>query len=82
MIESLSTRADGRRPDALRPFEVSWDPMGFALSSLIVRTGRTAVLCSVRLEETVPRWRQGSGLGWLLLPSGWGQERKAADGTV
>ena len=73
MIESLSTRADGRRPDALRPFEVSWDPMGFALSSLIVRTGRTAVLCSVCLEEKVPRWRKGEGLGWLsaeyrLLP--------------
>ena len=73
MVESSATRADGRRPDVLRPFEVSWDPMGFALSSLIVRTGRTAVLCSVCLEETVPRWRQGSGLGWLsaeyrLLP--------------
>ena len=73
MVESSATRADGRRPDALRPFEVNWDPMEFALSSLIVRTGRTAVLCSVCLEETVPRWRQGSGLGWLsaeyrLLP--------------
>jgi ribonuclease PH len=47
--------------------------MGFALSSLIVRTGRTAVLCSVCLEETVPRWRKGNGLGWIsaeyrLLP--------------
>jgi ribonuclease PH len=47
--------------------------MGFALSSLIVRTGRTAVLCSVCLEESVPRWRKGNGLGWIsaeyrLLP--------------
>ena len=47
--------------------------MGFALSSLIVRTGRTAVLCSVSLEEGVPRWRKGEGKGWLsaeyrLLP--------------
>tara|TARA_X000000950_G_scaffold112535_1_gene141666 strand:- start:2400 stop:3056 length:657 start_codon:yes stop_codon:yes gene_type:complete len=47
--------------------------MGFALSSLVVRTGRTAVLCSVCLEETVPRWRKGNGLGWIsaeyrLLP--------------
>jgi ribonuclease PH len=73
MVDPSETRADGRRPDALRPFEVSWDPMGFALSSLIVRTGRTAVLCSVCLEETVPRWRKGNGLGWIsaeyrLLP--------------
>ena len=47
--------------------------MGFALSSLIVRTGKTAVLCSVSLEEGVPRWRKGEGKGWLsaeyrLLP--------------
>ena len=73
MVDPSETRADGRRPDSLRPFEVSWDPMGFALSSLIVRTGRTAVLCSVCLEESVPRWRKGNGLGWIsaeyrLLP--------------
>jgi len=47
--------------------------MGFALASVIVRTGRTAVLCSVCREEGVPRWRQGDGKGWLsaeyrLLP--------------
>ena len=47
--------------------------MGFALSSLIVHTGRTAVLCSVCVEDSVPRWRKGQGLGWLsaeyrLLP--------------
>ena len=48
--------------------------MGFALSSLTVETGRTRVLCSVCLEEEVPRWRRGSGQGWLsaeyrLLPA-------------
>ena len=66
-------RRDGRSPDALRPFSVSWNPMGFALSSLIVHTGRTSVLCSVCLDEGVPRWRKGQGLGWIsaeyrLLP--------------
>jgi ribonuclease PH len=48
--------------------------MGFALSSVTVHTGRTAVICSVCLEDTVPKWRQGSGKGWLsadyrLLPA-------------
>jgi ribonuclease PH len=48
--------------------------MGFALSSLTIETGRTRVLCSVCLEEEVPRWRRGSGQGWLsaeyrLLPA-------------
>ena len=47
-------RNDGRDAASVRQFRVDWDPMGFALSSLIVRTGRTAVLCSVSLEEGVP----------------------------
>ena len=48
--------------------------MGFALASVTVAAGRTRVLCSVCLEEEVPRWRRGSGRGWLsaeyrLLPA-------------
>jgi ribonuclease PH len=67
-------RRDGRSADQLRPIRFSWDPMGFALSSVTVHTGRTAVLCSVCFEEGVPKWRQGSGRGWLsadyrLLPA-------------
>lgn len=66
-------RRDGRLDDALRPFEIQWDPMGFALSSVIVRTGQTAVLCSISIEDNVPRWLKGQGKGWLsaeyrLLP--------------
>ena len=66
-------RNDGRSAADLRPFAINWDPMGFAISSLIVRTGRTAVLCSVCHQEGVPRWRKGQGKGWLsaeyrLLP--------------
>ena len=67
-------RAENRPAGELRPVSFSWDPMGFALSSLIVASGRTRVLCSVCVEEGVPRWRQGSGEGWLsaeyrLLPA-------------
>lgn len=70
---SETSRNDGRLPADLRTFSVEWDPMGFALSSVIVRTGRTAVLCSICHEEGVPRWRRDQGLGWLsaeyrLLP--------------
>ncbi len=73
MHPSTKTRLNGRLPEALRPFQVQWDPMGFSLSSLIVQTGFTSVLCSVCVEEGVPTWRKGSGKGWLsaeyrLLP--------------
>ena len=68
------SRADGRLSMQLRPVQFHWDPAGFALSSLTVQAGRTRVLCSVCLEEQVPRWRRGSGSGWLsaeyrLLPA-------------
>lgn len=70
----LAPRRDGRSHEQLRPTRFDWDPMGFALSSVTVHTGRTAVICSVCVEESVPKWRQGSGRGWLnadyrLLPA-------------
>ena len=73
MSDHPASRRDGRNINDLRPFSVSWNPMGFALSSLIVQTGQTSVLCSVCLEDKVPRWRMGEGLGWVsaeyrLLP--------------
>ncbi|MBM5806765.1 MAG: ribonuclease PH [Cyanobacteria bacterium M_surface_10_m2_179] len=73
-MSDAAARRDGRGAGALRPTRFSWDPMGFALSSVTVHTGRTAVICSVCLEESVPKWRQGSGKGWLsadyrLLPA-------------
>jgi len=72
-LEANAARNDGRDAAMLRPFSIEWDPMGFAISSLIVRTGRATVLCSVCHEEGVPRWRKGQGKGWLsaeyrLLP--------------
>jgi len=67
-------RRDGRPENALRPVRFQWDPMGFALASVLIEAGRTRVICSVCLEEEVPRWRRGSGCGWLsaeyrLLPA-------------
>ncbi len=70
---SATPRNDGRQPGDLRPFSINWDPMGFALSSVIIHSGRTAVLCSICHQEGVPRWRKDQGQGWLsaeyrLLP--------------
>jgi ribonuclease PH len=32
---------------------------------VLVEFGRTRVLCTASVTEGVPRWRKGSGLGWL-----------------
>ena len=73
MSNPVQERANGRLFNQIRPFEVSWDPMDFALSSLIVKTGKTSVLCSLSIDDSVPSWLVGQGKGWLtaeyrLLP--------------
>ena len=73
MTSPCKARADGRLFNEIRPFGITWDPMDFALSSVIIRTGRTEVICSVCLDESVPAWMKGQGKGWLsaeyrLLP--------------
>jgi len=32
---------------------------------VLVEFGQTRVMCTASVEEGVPRWRKGSGLGWL-----------------
>src|ERR1700742_4531827 len=58
-------RPDGRAADQLRPVTLtrSWSihPEG----SVLVELGDTRVLCTASVTEGVPRWRKGSGLGWV-----------------
>src|SRR5690606_25852636 len=36
-----------------------------AEGSVLVEFGRTRVLCAASFQTDVPRWRKGSGLGWV-----------------
>jgi ribonuclease PH len=59
------TRPDGRLPDQLRPvtFQRGW--LDHAEGSVLVTFGSTRVLCAASVTEGVPRWRKGSGEGWI-----------------
>src|SRR5919205_3629983 len=59
------TREDGRNPDQLRPVTLTRRWLDHAEGSCLVEFGRTRVLVAVSATEGVPRWRKGSGLGWL-----------------
>jgi len=59
------TRPDGRAADALRPVALSRGWLDHAEGSVLVEYGRTRVLCAASVTEGVPRWRRGSGLGWV-----------------
>ncbi|MFC7405124.1 ribonuclease PH [Georgenia alba] len=60
-----TVRADGRRPDELREVRLSRGWLDAAEGSVLVEFGRTRVLCAASFTEGVPRWRQGSGEGWV-----------------
>ncbi len=83
------TRSDGRAPDQLRrvTFERGW--LAHAEGSCLVSFGATRVLCAASFTEGVPRWRRGSGSGWVtaeyaMLPRATGtrSDRESVRGRI
>jgi ribonuclease PH len=81
------TRADGRRPNDLRPLELIPDFLEQPHGSVLYAQGKTKVLCTASIQESVPRWLYGKSRGWLtaeysLLPASTGDrtEREASRG--
>jgi ribonuclease PH len=74
-------RADGRKPDQLRPLEIVRDFLEQPHGSVLISCGKTRVLCTATLEEGVPRWLSGKGRGWLtaeysMLPASTGERTR------
>jgi ribonuclease PH len=61
----VTIRTDGRTFDQLRPVTISRGWQEHAEGSALVAFGDTRVLCAASVTEGVPRWRKGSGLGWV-----------------
>lgn len=61
------SRPDHRKANQLRPLSYTWDVAPNALSSLLLKCGATQVICSVSVEESVPKWMQQQKVegGWL-----------------
>ncbi len=59
------TRPDGRAADELRPITITRGWQAYAEGSALVEFGATRVLCAASVTPDVPRWRKGSGLGWV-----------------
>ena len=70
----MSKREDGRLDDELRPVVITRGFTSHPAGSVVIEFGQTKILCTASVTEGVPRWRKGSGLGWLtaeyaMLPS-------------
>ncbi|HEX5120617.1 MAG TPA: ribonuclease PH [Pseudonocardiaceae bacterium] len=67
-------RSDGRRDDQLRDVRLTRGFQKWPAGSVLAEFGNTRVLAAASVSDGVPRWRTGSGLGWLtaeyaMLPS-------------
>ncbi|SOD72653.1 RNAse PH [Jatrophihabitans sp. GAS493] len=62
---SSTQRPDGRAVDQLRPITITRNWQAYAEGSALIEFGETKVLCAASVVQGVPRWRKGSGLGWV-----------------
>ena len=81
-------RSDGRRPDQLRPVSFELDIAPAASGSVLVRMGKTQVICGVSIDDDIPRWKkdQGQTSGWItaeysMLPYSTGDRAKREVGS-
>ena len=67
-------RHDGRGAADVRPSTCILNPFGYADGSVLLKVGKTQVYCAVTMQQGVPPFLRGQGVGWLtaeysLLPT-------------
>jgi ribonuclease PH len=80
-------RPSGRASDALRSVRLDPNASKYAEGSCLARFGDTHVLCTASVDDRVPPFLRGTGLGWItaeygMLPRSTAQrtDREAAKG--
>ena len=80
-------RPSGRKLDELRNVSIETNITMHAEGSCLIKMGNTHVICTATLEDRVPPFIKGSGLGWVtaeygMLPRSTGSRmrREAASG--
>jgi ribonuclease PH len=63
-------RHAGRAPDATRSVSIEPGFSHHAEGSCLIRMGRTEVLCTASVEQKVPPFLRGQGLGWVTAEYG------------
>ena len=63
-------RPSGRQLDELRPVTIETGFTKHAEGSTLIKMGDTHVLCTATIEDRVPPFIKGSGLGWVTAEYG------------
>ena len=87
----MSTRPDGRADDELRPVSIETGYTDVPDGSVLIKMGKTTVMCTASVEERVPRWMDSpdNTSGWMtasysMLPGSTSPRfrREAARGKI
>ena len=78
-----ASRSYDRAPADIRPLEIEPGFVRTASGSALISQGETRVICTASVSDSVPRWLEGKGRGWVtaeyaMLPASTG-ERKQRD---
>jgi ribonuclease PH len=70
-----------RPANTIRPTTITTGFVPSATGSCLIAQGETRVICTASVEESVPRWMEGRGTGWVtaeygMLPASTGQRRQ------
>lgn len=63
-------RPSGRELDTMRPVSIETGFTKHAEGSCLIKVGETHVLCNATIEDRVPPFIRGSGLGWVTAEYG------------
>lgn len=65
-------RSDGRKADELRPTKITRNFLKNPEGSVLIEMGETKVICTVSIDEEVPRWMKKAGVpgGWVTAEYG------------
>ncbi|MFH1617348.1 MAG: ribonuclease PH [Candidatus Margulisiibacteriota bacterium] len=82
-------RSNNRNADQSRPITIIRNFLQNPDASVLIETGRTKIICSATIDENVPPYRKGTGLGWVtaeyaMLPAATSQRnsREYKNGRV
>ena len=63
-------RPSGRALEQMRPISIETNVTKHAEGSCLIKVGDTQVICTATLEERVPPFVKGTGLGWVTAEYG------------
>ena len=64
-MKNDALRNDGRKNSEIRKVTIKTNYIKNAHGSCLINFGDTSIICSANIQDSVPSWLKGKGLGWL-----------------